>query len=130
VLRRGGDVALITTGGILSEVVKAAEELARRGIDASIYAVHTLKPFEAASIVGAAKTHRAVVTVEEHTIHGGLGGLVLETLADHGTFPGKFLRIGLDGRFSSVVGSQFYLRGVYEMDAASIVRRTEALLRV
>jgi transketolase len=128
VLRRGVDVALITTGGILSEVVKAADELARCGIDPSIYAVHTLKPFEAACIVGAARTHRAIVTIEEHTIHGGLGGLVLETLADHRTFPGKFLRIGLDGCFSSVVGSQFYLRAVYGMDAASIVRRTEALL--
>ena len=78
--------------------------------------------------VAAAKSHRAVVTVEEHTIHGGLGGLVLETLADAGAFPAKFLRIGLDGCFSSVVGSQSYLRTTYGMDATSIVQRTRKLL--
>ena len=69
-----------------------------------------------------------MITVEEHTIHGGLGGLVLETLAAAGRFPGKFLRIGLEGCFSSTVGSQTYLRRVYDMDAASIVKRTNALL--
>jgi transketolase len=128
VVRRGRDVALIATGGILSEVVKAADELERVGISASIYAVHTLKPFEPDRIVEAARMHRALVTVEEHTIHGGLGGLVLENLADAGAFPNKFLRIGLDGCFSSVVGSQSYLRTAYDMDAASIVRRTRRLL--
>ena len=128
VLRRGHDVALIVTGGILSEVVKAADELERVGISASIYAVHTIKPVEPGRLVEAARTHRALVTVEEHTIHGGLGGLVLETLADAGTCFGKFLRIGLDGCFSSVVGSQAYLRTTYDMDAASIVRRTQKLL--
>jgi transketolase len=128
VLRRGRDVALITTGGILSEVVKAADGLERCGISASIYAVHTLKPFESAPIVGASRTHRAIVTVEEHTIHGGLGGLVLETLADAGAFPEKFLRIGLAGCFSSVVGSQGYLRSFYGIDAAHIAARTQKLL--
>lgn len=128
VLRRGHDVALMVTGGILSEVVKAADELGRADISASIYAVHTLKPLETERIVDAARNHKAVVTVEEHTVHGGLGGLVLETLAEAGIFPGKFLRIGLDGCFSSVVGSQSYLRSTYGMDAASIVRRTRKLL--
>jgi transketolase len=128
VLRRGHDVALIVTGGILSEVIKAADELERAGISASVYAVHTLKPFELDRIVEAARMHRALVTVEEHTIYGGLGGLVLETLADAGVCFGKFLRIGLDGCFSSVVGSQSYLRATYGMDAASIVQRTQRLL--
>jgi transketolase len=128
VLRRGRDVALIVTGGILSEVVKAADALAKSALDASIYAVHTLKPFDPAPIVAAARTHRAVVTVEEHTVHGGLGGLVLETLADAGAVPSLFLRIGLDGCFSSVVGSQSYLRARYGMDAEAIARRTQQLL--
>jgi transketolase len=127
VLRRGRDVALIVTGGILSEVAKAADELERVGLNASIYSVHTLRPFEPDRLVEAARTHHALVTVEEHTIYGGLGGLVLETLADAGVYPSKFLRIGLDGCFSSVVGSQNYLRTAYGMDAASIVRRTQEL---
>jgi transketolase len=127
ILKRGREVGLIVTGGILSEVIKAADELERVGISASVYAVHTLKPFEPERIVEAARMHRALVTVEEHTINGGLGGLVLETLADAGVFPGKFLRIGLGGCFSSVVGSQSYLRAAYGMDAVSIVRRTREL---
>lgn len=128
VLRRGRDVALIVTGGILSEVAKAADELEGVGLSASIYSVHTLKPIEPDLFAAAARTHRALVTVEEHTVHGGLGGLMLETFSDVGVFPAKFLRIGLDGCFSSVVGSQSYLRAAYGMDAASIVRRTQKLL--
>jgi transketolase len=127
-LHRGSDVAFFITGGILSEVSKAADALGQAGISASIYTVHTIKPLEPDRFVDAARQHRAIVTVEEHTIHGGLGGLVLETLADAGVMPGKFLRIGLDGCFSSVVGSQSYLRATYGMDAASIVRRTQKLL--
>jgi transketolase len=128
VLRRGRDVALLVTGGILSEVVKAADQLERDGVSASIYSVHTLKPLDPELILAAAKTHAALVTVEEHTVLGGLGSLVLETLADAASFPRKFLRIGLDGCFSSAVGSQSFLRTLYRMDAASIVSRTHELL--
>jgi len=128
ILRRGRDVAFVVTGGILSEVTKAADGLEQTGISSSIYAVHALRPFEPDRIIAAAGTHRAIVTVEEHTIHGGLGGLVLETLADAGAPIGKFLRIGLDGCFSSVVGSQSYLRTVYGMDAAAIVKRVQKRL--
>lgn len=127
-LRRGKDVAFFTTGGILSEVAKAADALNQSGIGASIYTVHSIKPVEPNRFIEAARSHRAVITIEEHTIHGGLGGLVLETLADAGVHPAKFLRIGLNGCFSSVVGSQAYLRATYEMDAASIARRTLTLL--
>ncbi len=127
-LRHGTDVAFFTTGGILSEVVRAADALAAAGVSCSIYSVHTLSPVVAAPFVEASRSHRAVVTVEEHTIHGGLGGLVLETLGDAGAFPQRFLRIGLDGCFSSVVGSQAYLRTQYRMDAPAIIARTRQLL--
>ncbi|HYC71320.1 MAG TPA: transketolase C-terminal domain-containing protein [Opitutaceae bacterium] len=128
-LREGRDVAILTTGGILSEVMVAAGELERAGISASVYSVHSLRPVEPDRFVAAAREHRAVVTVEEHTVHGGLGGLVLETLADAGVFPRQFLRIGLDGCFSSVVGTQAYLRTAYAMDAAAITRRVRSLLQ-
>jgi transketolase len=128
VLRRGRDVALIVTGGILSEVMIAADQLEHSGVSTSVYAVHSIKPFEPSEIVAAAHSHGAIVTIEEHTILGGLGSLVLETLADAASVPRKFLRIGLNGCFSSAVGSQAYLRTAYGMDAASIVRRTIGLL--
>jgi transketolase len=127
-LRKGADVAFFTTGGILSEVVSAVDKLSTAGVESSIFSVHTLKPFNPESVVSAARTHVAVVTVEEHTIHGGLGGLILENLADAGAFPKKFLRIGLNGCFSSIVGSQNHLRKAYAMDSASIVERVRRLL--
>lgn len=127
-LRRGRDVALFTTGGILAEVFKAADALELTGVSASIYSVHTIKPIEPDRFIAAARSHRALVTVEEHTIHGGLGGLILETLADAGAFPARFLRIGLGGCFSSVVGSQAFLRATYGMDSVSIARRIRELL--
>jgi transketolase len=128
VLRRGSDVALVTTGGILSEVTKAADELERAGVRASIYSVHTLKPFDPALLLAAARTHRALVTIEENTVLGGFGSLVLESLADAGAVPPRLLRIGLDGCFSSTVGTQAFLRAAYGMDAAQICHRTLTLL--
>lgn len=127
-LRKGTDVAFFTTGGIMSEVCKGADILQERGISCSVYSVHSVSPVESARFVDAAKTHRAVVTVEEHTVNGGLGGLVLETLADQGVFPPKILRVGLDRCFSSVVGSQSYLRAVYKMDAEHLVARVLSLM--
>ena len=62
-LRRGHDVALITTGGILSEVVTAADQMAQAGMSASIYTAHTLKPLDSDRLVEAARSHRALVTV-------------------------------------------------------------------
>jgi len=127
-VRAGQDVAFFTTGGILSEVVKAADSLINDSISASIYTVHTLSPVVPDQIIKAANAHKAIVSVEEHTINGGLGGLLLEQLADAGTFPARFLRIGLQGCFSSIVGSQAYLRSRYGMDAAAIASRTRKLL--
>jgi transketolase len=129
VLRTGKDVALFTTGGILSEVMVAADRLLSAGITSSVYSVHSLQPVEPDRFVQAARSHAAIVTVEEHTVNGGLGGLILETLADQQALPGKFLRMGLNRCFSSVVGSQTYLRTVYGLDASSIVSGVQKLLR-
>ena len=70
----------------------------------------------------------ALITVEEHTITGGLGSAVAETLMDHGIQPDRFLRIGLEAGFSSIVGSQAYLRQQYGLDAISIAKRIHSLL--
>lgn len=128
-LHRGRDVAILVTGGILSEVNTARDILAAEGIDASVYSVHSIKPVVAADFAEIATIHRALVTVEEHTIHGGLGGMVLETLVDAGVAIPRCLRIGLGGCFSSIVGSQSYLRKEYGMDAATIARRTREFVR-
>jgi transketolase len=128
-LRAGEDVLFIGTGGILSEIIKASDELDALGITCSVYSVHTLKPLISKPLVDAVKRHRAVITVEENTVHGGLGSMILEELSLVSEWPRRFLRIGLEGVFSSVVGSQQYLRRQYQLDSAAIVRKALILLR-
>jgi transketolase len=129
VLRTGKDVALFTTGGILTEVTAAADRLQALGISCSIYSVHSLSPVEPERFIQASRSHAVLATIEEHTVTGGLGGLVLETLADANALPRRFVRLGLDRCFSSVVGSQAHLRGVYGLDAPSIVARIQRTLQ-
>lgn len=126
--RQGSDVTIIGTGGIVEEALKAAEALASEGIQTRVLGAHTLRPFEPDSILAAARETRAVVTLEEHTVEGGLGGLVAETLLEHGAMPKKFRRMGLRNGFSSIVGSQAYLRQRYELDAPAIARTIRGLL--
>ena len=117
----GRDVTLIATGGILGEAVEAAGALRGRGISARVLSMHTVKPLDREAICAAARETGGIVTAEEHTIDGGLGGAVAETLLEEGAAPGFFTRIGLRSCFSSTVGSQKYLRSVYGIDAAAIV---------
>ena len=129
VLREGADCAILVSGGILREVQSAAAILQTAGVSARIVSVHSLKPFDEETVLRAARETGIVVTVEEHTVTGGLGGAVAEVLLSRGVFPQRFLRIGLEGCFSSTVGSQEYLRRAYRMDSASIASRVMALVR-
>nr|WP_320191939.1 transketolase C-terminal domain-containing protein [uncultured Desulfobacter sp.] len=123
VLKKGKDVSIIVTGGILEEVQQAAYLLETCGVSVQIISVHTIKPLDRGMIIKAAKETTAIVTVEEHTIYGGLGGAVAEELMDNGVYPERFLRIGLEAGFSSIVGSQQYLRKQYGLDAKTIAEK-------
>ena len=122
-LHQGMDCTIITAGGILEEVQKATAELSSKKIAARVISMHTIKPIDVETVLTAATETNALITVEEHTVNGGLGSAVLEVLADHEQFT-RVLRIGLEGGFSSIVGSQQYLRQQYKLDAASIAQRT------
>jgi transketolase len=125
----GSAATLIATGGILGEAVKAAAILRARGIEVRVLSCHTVKPLDEEAVVDAALQTGGIVTLEEHTVDGGLGGAVAETLLEAGGRPGFFTRIGLRSRFSSIVGSQQYLRTAYGLDAESIVKVVSAHLR-
>ncbi|GAA5187466.1 transketolase family protein [Rugosimonospora acidiphila] len=84
VLARGDDVLLVATGVMVQECLAAAEALRADGIGASVLDVHTLKPFPGEAVAELAAAHRAVVTVEEHTVEGGLGTMTVEALAAAG----------------------------------------------
>jgi transketolase len=128
-VREGRDVTLAATGGILSEALSAADDLARHGITARVLSVHTLKPFDGDAFARAAAETGGIVTLEEHTVDGGLGGAAAESLLERGTTPGFFHRIGLRHGFSSIVGSQTYLRARYGIDRRAIVLKIRDLLK-
>ena len=128
VLKKGTDISIIVTGGILEEVQQASYLLESNGISVQIISIHTVKPLDKETIIKAAKDTSMIVTVEEHTIHGGLGGAVAETLMDNNVYPHKFLRVALEAGFSSIVGSQKYLRKQYGLDAEAIVGKIRKLL--
>lgn len=117
----GSDIALISTGGMLHNAVQAAGALAEVGIHARVLSMHTVKPLDEEAILAAARETQAVFTLEEHSIIGGLGGAVAELLLESGIRPPTFKRIGLNGSFSAVVGTQEYLRARYGLDAPGIV---------
>ncbi len=129
VVRSGHDVTLAATGGILGEVLEAADRLSQLGITCRVLSIHTIAPLDVESLARAARETGGIVTIEEHTIHGGLGGAVAEILLESGAIPRKFLRIGLRAGFSSVVGSQQYLRAIYGMDATAIAEAVSRCLR-
>jgi transketolase len=109
VVRPGRDATLISTGGMLEESVAAAARLAAGGIDARVLSMHTIKPLDAGAVLRAARETGAVVTVEEHSVTGGLGSAVAEVLAEAGS-PGRFRRFGMPDRLSHEVGKQESLR--------------------
>ncbi len=98
VVREGSDVTLISTGVQTARTLEAADSLAGEGIDAQVLHVPTLKPLDTVAIVEAASRTGLVATVEEHSIIGGLGGAVAETLIEHHPVPMK--RIGLPDTFA------------------------------
>lgn len=125
--KEGKDITLFATGGILDDVNIASIELKKLGIDARVVAMHTIKPIDIDEIIDAATNTGGIVTVEEHNKDGGLGSAISEVCMDFGVIPKKFLRIGLDDVYPSIVGSQQYLRSRYEMDSESIVNKVKKI---
>ena len=99
VLRPGRDVTLVGTGIMLSRCLDAAERLAADGIDARVVEVHTIKPLDTELLIESARETGALVTAEEHSVVGGLGGAVTEALA--ATCPVPIERIGIDDTFAT-----------------------------
>lgn len=128
VVREGRDITIAATGGILGVVLEAADRLAASGITPRVLSVHTIKPFDRQTVLDACRETGGLITVEEHTLDGGLGSAAAETCLDAGVRPKRFARIGLSAGFSSIVGSQAHLRHRYGMDAAAIVDRVRRVV--
>jgi transketolase len=120
-LRAGGDVVLVSCGPYpVLACVTAAEILAEQGIEATVLNMHTLRPFDAETLIAAARPAALVVTLEEHWRGGGLGGAVAETLAE--AAPIRVLRLGVPDKFVDEVGNQEHLVAHYDLTAERVVR--------
>ena len=125
VLREGKDVAIIATGLPVAHCLEAAEKLAAEGIDAKVINIHTIKPLDEELIVAAAKETGKVVTVEEHSVIGGLGSAVCDVLCEQA--PTKVLKIGINDTFGES-GPAVELVKKYGLDADSIYEKVKAFL--
>ena len=125
VLKEGTDLTLIATGLEVAESLAAAEKLEAEGISVEVINMHTIKPLDVDLVVRSAAKTGKVVTVEEHSIIGGLGSAVAEVLAEKQ--PAKLLRIGVEDRFGES-GPALKLLEKYELDAVGIYKKVKAFL--
>lgn len=124
VLSIGSDITLITSGIATEEALRAIPLLQERGVSISHLHVSTLKPFTDPQIVASLKTAKhGVITIENHSIVGGLGSAVAEVMAENGVHA-PLQRIGLKDTYAHGA-SQKYLMSEYELDAAALVKRVE-----
>jgi transketolase len=121
VLRSGKDFALITTGNMLEQGKAWIDSWVAEGYDPEFISMHTVKPIDEAMIRELAQRNIVIITLEEHTIIGGLGSAVSEIIAATNT-RSKVVRVGIPDVFSHYVGSQSCLRGRYGLGSRPDVR--------
>lgn len=119
-LRQGTDLTIISNGDVLSEAYKASEILAEKGVNANVLSLPVVKPLDVKSIIESAAKTGFVVTVENHSIYGGIGSAVCEILSEN--LPTKTLRIGVVDKFGQS-GTPNELLKHYKLDAESIANR-------
>jgi transketolase len=118
-LRPGRDVTIIANGVMVTRALGAATLLADRGVDARVLNMASVRPLDREAVIAAAQDTGAIVTVEEHTTHGGLGGAVAETVV--ATTPVPMRLLGFPGTFAPI-GSPQWILDHLELDAAGIAK--------
>ena len=119
-IKEGSDITIVTNGELLQECIDATEKLKDWGIEAELLHVPFVKPFDVESVLESARKTGLVVTVENHSIKGGLGSAVCETLSEK--HPVKVHRIGIDNRFGES-GEASELLKFFGLDADSLVKK-------
>ena len=125
VLREGKDLTIVATGLPVSNCLEAADMLAKDGIDAKVINIHTIKPLDSELIVAAAKETGRVITVEEHSVIGGLGSAVCDVLSEEA--PVRVSKIGINDTYGES-GPAVELIKKYGLDANSIYNKIKTLL--
>lgn len=126
-LRQGGDVTIVATGAMVGRSLLAAGKLAEKGIDARVLEIHTIKPLDVDLICQAAAETGAIVTAEEHSIVGGLGGAVAEVLGEH--CPTPQVRVGVADTFALTALDLESLMDAFGLAVDDVVAAAEQVLR-
>ena len=125
-LKEGCDVTLVATGLMVSEALEAAKQLENHGISCEVINMHTIKPLDEALLLASAAKTKAVVTVEEHSVIGGLGSAVADTLSEQ--LPTRLLKIGVCDVFGES-GPALELLHKYGLDAEGIATKVASFCR-
>ncbi len=119
--REGNDYTIFAIGGILEEAIKASEILKKDNVAIRVIGVHTIKPLNKTEIIDAALNTKGIISIEENNVRGGLGSAIAELLCNENIYPNYFKSIGLNDEYSSIVGSQKYLRDKYKINSETII---------
>lgn len=128
-VKEGSDVTLMFAGPIGAEVVKAAEELEKQGINCRVVSMHTIKPIDKDMIIDCAKNTGGIITVEEHNLMGGLGSAVSEVLCDANFYPKKFKRLAFPDINVCKICGQAWIRDQYGLQARGIIDSVKETLK-
>jgi transketolase len=126
-VRNGDDLTFIASGTMLHCAVQAADRLSQDRIRARVLSMHTVKPLDTEAVLAAVRETAAILTLEEHSVLGGLGSAVAEVLAECGE-PFVFKRLAIPNIFVHQVGNQDYLKGLYSLTVDGILRVADSLL--
>jgi len=125
ILQQGSDVTIVSNGDVLAESIQAANILSQKGINAEVISLPVVKPFDKETVINSARKTNFVVTVENHSVIGGIGSAVCECLSEY--HPTKVLRIGINDVFGQS-GKAEELVKYYGLDADSIAAKIVEVL--
>ncbi len=130
-IREGDHVAVLATGTVLAEAIQASDMLREQGLEIGVFDCISLKPFDEKGLLEIAQRYGSIISVEEHNVIGGLGSAIAESLlAGKLNKVPRLRRLGLQDVYTSVVGSQSYLRKQYGLSAADIVTAAREMCEV
>ena len=126
VVREGCDLCLLSTGNLLPLALSAAKQLENKSVSAQVVSLHTVKPLDEDLLYEVFSRYRMIVTLEEHSLLGGLGGSIAEWLADHTPQKAILRRMGTADMFLHEAGGQEYAREYFGLMPYQIAERVYA----
>lgn len=122
VVKKGNDISIFCTGTILEEMEKAATELDKEGINTEVIHIHTVKPIDSKLIADRLKNRKAIFSVEDHSIYGGLGAAISEIISETPHHSILFKRFGVRDVYLKEIGSESYLRDKHGISCKKVVK--------